>query len=156
MSCCPRTLHILRSVDNLNEGWIMLLIITKNNKKVMYQYIQTQTQINYSQCASHPPSSLPLSDRAQSTWCPGIEKLRPASSVQPLAHLGDLEDDGLGSLSAGAHVNVHVSVLVLQLDGASPVALKKTNNELACSTFPPSNDWLKLLWTFRWTLPKVN
>ena len=60
--------------------------------------------------------------------------------MKAATHLGDLEDDGLGSLSAGAHVNVHVSVLVLQLDGASPVALKKTNNELACSTFPPSND----------------
>ena len=42
----------------------------------------------------------------------------------PVSHLWDLEDDGLGSLAAGADVDVHVSVLVLHLDGASPVALK--------------------------------
>ena len=43
-------------------------------------------------------------------------------------HLGDLEDDGLGALTGGGDVDVHVAVLVLGLHGRTvPLRQKITS-----------------------------
>ena len=105
----------------LNEAWIMHVKIMKNNKNVMYIDIRNPNPaiiIHNNLLFLHLGSLGSFSSKSVSTGYPAREKFKPElPGLLDVLYLRDLKDDRLGSLAAGADVDVHVpDVLLLHLD----------------------------------------